>query len=550
MNYLVALYARVSSGKQIKDQTIGSQLASLRDKITNDGYRLNKNLEFIDEGYSGSVLVRPALEKLRDAVNNGEISKVYVHSPDRLARKYAYQILLLEEFKGKSVEIIFLNHAFDDNPESKLLLQMQGMIAEYERAKILERSRRGKLYAAKKGLVSVLGSAPYGYKYINKHEGAGEARWDINEHEATIIRHLFVWIGNERMSIGKACRRLERMGELTKRGNSKWDRAVVWSMLKNPAYKGKAAFGKTKMGEIYPRNRPPKHSRGQFRTTYSVYHVDKEDWIEIPVPSIIDEDLFELVQNQLDHNRKKSRVRETGKKYLLQGLAVCPHCQYAYCGKTINKVQGKGRKNYIYSFYRCTGVDINHLNEHKICDNKPINSDIIETIVWEEINLLLQQPERIMDAYKFYINEKKLNSEENSTKIKDQIHKLNQSISRLIDTYTDELITKEEFGSKIKILRQRLTVTNGQNDQLSVEKNLEEKLDKAIMNLSMFKENITTQLSQTDWKTKQMVISLLIKRVEIGKEQINVVFKINPPPCAKQKQSDDFPYCWEGTYQR
>jgi site-specific DNA recombinase len=113
MNYLVALYARVSSGKQIKDHTIESQLIALRDKIKNDGHQLGKELEFIDEGYSGSILIRPALEKLRDAVSNREISKVYVHSPDRLARNYAYQVLLAEEFKEKNVEIIFLNHALD-----------------------------------------------------------------------------------------------------------------------------------------------------------------------------------------------------------------------------------------------------------------------------------------------------------------------------------------------------------------------------------------------------------------------------------------------------
>jgi len=162
----VALYARVSSDQQTDAHTIASQLAALRARVTTDGYVLPEEMQFIDEGYSGAILVRPGLERLRDVSAAGGLERLYVHSPDRLARKYAYQVLLMDEFHRAGVEVVFLNRELGRSPEDELLLQVQGMVAEYERAKILERSRRGKRHAAHAGVVSVLGGAPYGYHYI------------------------------------------------------------------------------------------------------------------------------------------------------------------------------------------------------------------------------------------------------------------------------------------------------------------------------------------------------------------------------------------------
>ncbi len=139
----VALYARVSSEQQAEAKTIESQLAEIRVRITADGFEHNSVLEFVDEGYSGSTLVRPALEHLRDVTAAGGIDRLYVHCPDRFARNYAYQVLLLDELNQQGVEVIFLNRPLGQTPEDQLLLQVQGVIAEYERAKFLERSRRG-----------------------------------------------------------------------------------------------------------------------------------------------------------------------------------------------------------------------------------------------------------------------------------------------------------------------------------------------------------------------------------------------------------------------
>src|SRR4051812_29518176 len=240
-----AIYARVSSEQQTTEKTIASQIAALEARVAQDDLALAPDNRFVDEGYSGATLVRPALERLRDAVAAGGLDRLYVHSPDRLARRYAYQVLLIDEFRRAGVEVVFLNRAIGLSPEDDLLLQVQGMVAEYERAKILERSRRGKRHAARQGAVSVLSGAPYGYRYIAKREGGGVARYEIMADEARIVRLIFEWIGCERVSIGEVCRRLRQQGCPTRSGKLAWDRSSVWGILKNPAYAGTAAFSKT-----------------------------------------------------------------------------------------------------------------------------------------------------------------------------------------------------------------------------------------------------------------------------------------------------------------
>ena len=241
--------------------TIASQLEALKARLEADGSRLEPELCFTDEGYSGSTLVRPALERLRDQAAAGSFDRLYVHSPDRLSRRYAYQVLLVDELQRQGIQIVFLNHDIGQSPEENLLLQVQGVVAEYERAKILERSRRGKRHAAKEGTVNVLCGAPYGYRYIGKYEGGGQARYEVSEAQAEVVRQIFTWVALDRCSIGEVCRRLRDREIPSPRGKDYWDRTTVWGILKNPAYAGQARFGKTRVGPQRPRLRSQRGSR-------------------------------------------------------------------------------------------------------------------------------------------------------------------------------------------------------------------------------------------------------------------------------------------------
>jgi len=395
---VAAIYARVSSEQQAEAATIDSQVTALLERIVTDGLTLESERRFLDEGYSGATLIRPALERLRDVAAAGAIDRLYVHSPDRLARKYAYQVLLLDELQRCGVEVIFLNHPLGKTPEEDLLLQVQGMVAEYERAKILERSRRGKLHAARQGSVNVLSGAPYGYRYVSCREGDGEARYEIVLEEARLIRQIFEWVGRDGLSIGEVCRRLKKQGIPSPRGKSYWDRTTVWGHLKNSAYRGNAIFGKTRIGPKRPCLRAQRGRLEQPRRSHSIYDMPEDQGIRIPVPAIVSEDLFAAVAERLAENRKRNRQSRRGARYLLQGLLVCGRCGYAFYGKPVSIKAAKGKRR-DYAYYRCVGTDAYRFGGERICHNKQVRTDLLDEAVWTDVCSLLQNPGRIEREY-------------------------------------------------------------------------------------------------------------------------------------------------------
>jgi site-specific DNA recombinase len=426
----VAFYARVSSEQQATAHTILSQVAALRQRIAEDGFVLVAEREFIDEGYSGATLLRPALERLRDLIATGALDRVYVHSPDRLACKYAYQVLLVDEWQRAGVEVIFLNRALGQSPEDNLLLQVQGMLAEYERAKILERSRRGKRHAAQTGSPSVLSGAPYGFRYVSVVEGGGQARYELLPEQARVIQQIFTWIGRERASLGVVCRRLKQCGEASPKGKPCWDRTTVWGILKNPAYIGQAAFGKTHQVPRQAKLVRPLRGKGALsKHTTSTRDVNPQEWIHIPVPPVIEESLFAAVQEQLTENQRHARQGQRGARYLLQGLVCCQQCGYAYYGKAISPSARKGHPR-AYAYYRCLGTDAYRFGGERVCSNRQVRTDLLETAVWQQVCALLQDPQRLAQEYQRRLQEP--HRQENRALLEAQLAKLKQGLSRLI----------------------------------------------------------------------------------------------------------------------
>src|SRR6266481_30601 len=211
MKKTAAIYARVSSERQKEEGTIASQTALLLEYAKAHELSVPPEWIFEDEGYSGAMLARPGLERLRDLAAEGQVEVVLIYAPDRLSRKYAYQVLLLEEFSHHGVETIFLKSAAAETPEERLMLQFQGMIAEYERAQIAERSRRGKRHRAKQGSVNVLCGAPYGYRYVKKSQEQ-DACYLVKEDEAAVVRQVYDWYTQEGWSLGAIARRLTEQG--------------------------------------------------------------------------------------------------------------------------------------------------------------------------------------------------------------------------------------------------------------------------------------------------------------------------------------------------
>jgi len=522
----VALYARVSSEHQAQANTIESQITSLQEKIKADGLTVLKEHQFLDDGYSGSTLMRPGLERLRDAAANHLLHRIYIHSPDRLARKYAYQFLLIEEFNRLGIEVIFLNNQFGSNPESDLLLQVQGIISEYERTKIMERSRRGKIHAAKKGLVSALSTAPYGYKYIPKRD-SGYGSFEINEAEAEVVRLLFSWIGYERISLNAATLRLTKMGFPTPKGtNSRWSRSSVHCILTKTSYMGMAAFGKTKSVPKKLRLRPIKgHAQSKKYSSYET--VSKDKWIFIPVPEIIEQNLFEIVQEQLEENKRRKREKMTGACYLLQGLVVCQSCGYGYYHCRNSK-----RNMARYSYYVCGGRSKIPGRGHA-CDNKSIRQEILEEVVWKEIKVLLNNPFYLEKEYQRRIKElkTKTNNDEQS-KLKIEKLKLEKSIARLIDSYTEGMIEKMEFEPRIKTFKRRLSYVEQQIMKFLDNHSQMSELTLILGRIEEFSARVKQKLEDDNWQIKRDIVKALIKHIEIAQNEVNIIFRVEPCPGA------------------
>src|SRR6202023_1278711 len=358
---VAAIYARVSSDKQREESTIASQTAALIEFARNRSYQVPAEWVFEDEGYSGASLVRPGLERVRDLAAEGQIEAVLVHAPDRLSRKYAYQVLLIEELARHGVETRFVKAPQSATAEDQLLVQFQGMIAQYDRAQILERSRRGKRYRARSGEVSVLSGAPYGYRYIRKTDET-LASYRVIDVEARVVRRVYEMYTVDGLSMGEIARRLNAEGVATRKQSARWERSVVWAMLRNPAYRGAAAFGKTRSAGRMRITRALRR-RAAIVSSNSIGHErPREEWIEIPVPALVSEDSFARPQELLHENKIRSR-RRTITPSIVQGLVSCQKCGYAF---SRTSTRTSARKLH---YYKCIGSDGWRKLGGPVCDN-------------------------------------------------------------------------------------------------------------------------------------------------------------------------------------
>ena len=369
-----AIYARVSSARQAKDQTIGSQLSALREHAATSRLEVPEGWVFADEGHSGATLARPGLEALRDLAAQGCLDAVLVYSPDRLARKFAYQALLIEELARCGTRVEFVKGPRGDSPEDQLLVQFQGMFAEYEKAQLMERYRRGKAWRAKSGSVNVLSGAPFGYRYVRKTPESG-ARYEVVPHEAALVAEMFRRYADDGAAIAGLRRWLTAEGVRTRTGKERWDRSVIWGMLRNPAYAGTAVFGKTQaVHEPAGLNRTARLAGRTVPRQVRVQDRPEEEWTHIPVPALVDEETFDRVQQRLEDN-KRFASRNTKVPSLLQGLAACSACGYGYYRTSTTTT---ARKKIYY--YRCLGSDDYRYQGGRVCQNKPVRADYADRV--------------------------------------------------------------------------------------------------------------------------------------------------------------------------
>jgi site-specific DNA recombinase len=515
-----AIYARVSSERQKEEQTIASQIAALIEYSHKESYTVPTEWVFKDEGYSGAQLSRPGLEQLRDLAAEGQIEHVLIYSPDRLSRKYAYQVLLIEEFAKHGVDVVFIKSPHATTPEEHLLLQFQGMIAEYERAQIAERTRRGKRHRAKAGAINVLSGAPYGYRYVKKCETAG-SYYEVIEHEAEIVRMVFELYTEAGLSIGGITRWLNEREVPTRKKTSRWERSTLWAMLRNPAYKGTACFGKTETATRQRTTRPLRQKGGISSRCSCNRERPREEWIEIAVPSIVSDDVFALAEERLKENKGFS-PRRTIEPTLLQSMLVCGECGYAYY-----RTSTRTSKRKIY-YYRCLGSDDYRHAKGRVCQNKPIRQDYLDKTIWEQVLRLFEDPELIRQEIQRRIQEIQ---DSNPTKkrkevLDKQIAHQQKGIDKLIDAYQEGLLELDELRNRMPDLRKRKEALLSELRTIESAVTDQQTFLRMADNIEGFLERLRGTADNLDVLDRKKILRLVVKEVLVFKDTIKIKHSI------------------------
>lgn len=522
---IAAIYARVSTERQEKEQTVDSQLDALHQAARKGGYEVAPSHVFVDERRSGAHLDRPGLDRLRDLASEGTFEAVLVASPDRLARHYAYQVLVMEELQRTGCEVVFLNHAFGETPEERMLLQIQGVFAEYERALIKERSRRGRLFAARQGRVN-WSHAPYGYRLVRKTESAPQ-KLVVDETEAEVVRQIFRWCVEDGLTCYAMEKLLREQGVPTRKGRPLgWCQSTVGDVLRDTVYKGLGYYNRTKRVDA---KRPVK-SMGfkDLRPGNLRSHADRpeEEWIPVKVPAIVDPETWDLAQEQLRKNRERARRNNTKHHYLLRSLLVC-----GVCGKRMIGWWTKNAGRYV-----CADRYPRHAAW--ACDGRSVMSREVEGPVWEYVKGLLSDPELLKARYEEGRGDPAVDAEEEREKqrIGRKLKALDREVGRLIDAYQTEVIDlpelkerRERIEEHGRMLKRRLAEIRGKRADRELEIRL-------VRGLEQFCESVQEALEDPSFEAKQQVLRLVVDRIVVEDTRVVVHHVVPTGPIRLQTE--------------
>ena len=497
-----AVYVRVSTERRGRDQTIDSQLEALRGRTASHGHELQRDHVYIDEGYSGSRLDRPALDRLRDAAREGEFDAVGVYSPDRLARRYAYQVVLLEELRKAGSPVEFAHRPISDDPHDQLLLQIQGAVAEYERAQLGERFRRGKLRKARADH-RVAGQAPYGDRYVPAH-------LEVDHAEAAVVRQLHRWLADERMTVRQILKRLAAGPVRPGSGKRLWSTSVVHRILSDPVYTGTGYANR----HVFVAPRKPRATGRRAGEPTCQQPRPREEWIPIRIPAIIDEATHRDSQSQLDGNSALSFRNNTRNDYLLRCLLTCRTRGLAMFGVT----RHDGGKRREYRYYTCHGKDTVARDRDCRCTQSQAKVDELDAAVWGHVKALLEGPATLATRLEELarVPAEKDGERASAQRWEAQLQRLAREGRLLVDASQAEVIDLAELKARREQIRGRREVLTTQRDQ---EQRLqdEQRAARAVWSdLEASCRRMRSRLDESSRAERQRILQLLIERGIVG----------------------------------
>ena len=508
----IALYARVSTDIQEARGSIGSQLEVLRVRAEGDQHEVVA--EYLDDGYSGARLDRPALDRLRDGAEAGLFEAVLCLTPDRLARVYAYQVLILDELQRHGVRVLFTDApTLDDDPQARLLTQVQGVIAEYERAKIAERNRRGRLYRARAG-EPVAWKAPYGYRRIARTE-ATPAHLEVIEPEATVVRRIFddYVVGGH--SVRRIVFRLYDEKIPSPSGKPMWRCCTVSRILRDRAYAGTLFYNRT---EVLP---GPVVGRKSARSRRRL----ESEWIAIAVPAIVTDAVFEAVQRVTRDNSKWSPRRAEPGAHLLRGLVRCGRCGGSMaCMKTRN-----GRRPIRY--YRCQKHDpVTAGGRDRVCHERQVRAGELDELVFERVRDTLLRPEVLL-AGEAAVTSRYPSTDDDllATQLDHLKRKLQmaaQEHRRLLDLYQAGLVDLDELKRRVGETEDRQLRLSRERDSMLAERAELGKENQLRRRLHGFAARVRAALEDLDFDQKQRLLRLVVEDVRVIGTQVEIRLRI------------------------
>jgi site-specific DNA recombinase len=460
----VAIYVRVSTSRQVKLQTIEQQLERVQKHVRQKEWELLEENVFRDDGYSGTTLKRPALDALRDKVRMRELEIVVMLSPDRLARNYVHQMVLIEEFEKNGCRVEFVERPMSSEPNDQLLLQIRGAVAEYERTLLSERMRRGRLAKYKAGLLLPWTHTPYGYR-VDPDRPRDPAGVRPDEAKAAVVAEIFAMYLEEGGSLFGVSRQLEFQGILAPRGGKVWSVATLRGILTNPVYAGRIYAGRV-------RYRPPKIRRS---ATHPIGHphdsavpLSPEEWIPVAtVEAVVSQEQFDLAGEKLSKNKSFARRNNKAHDYLLRALVSCGTCKLCSVARTQH-----AKNKYKQRYYVCSGKYKQAQSglEEK-CPSRHVPADQLDELVWKDLCEVMSHPQSITDALERAHGGRWLPQEFKARQqnLREGRAALKRQLERLTDAYLGEVIPLAEYERRRGDLQQRDVALAGQQRQLQTQ---------------------------------------------------------------------------------
>jgi site-specific DNA recombinase len=339
----------------------------------------------------------------------------------------------------------------------------------------------------------------------------------------------------ENESIGAIARQLTKEEIPSRTDKGHWERSVIWGMLKNPAYMGKAAFRKTRRVHRDKPTKPTREHGGYSKKGWSSERDrPREDWILIPVPAIIDERTFYKAQEQLEENKRLSPRNNKKYQYLLSGLLSCKRCGYSLYGKPTSN------SRYKRCYYRCMGQDGYRWPTGRVCDGHPVRVEVLDELVWNNVQQLIQHPQLVLQEYTQRVGAKrkqKLSLDQLANKKQQEIRQQEVQKQRLLDLYQVGSITLEEIEGRLKQIRGRIQHIQQEWRLLHQEKEHQLRQLQLIEQFETFQQKLDMNLNNLDFDQKKTLVRLLVKEVIVDTTAEEIIIR-HTLPLDKNTPSD------------